>query len=124
INGDGAMLMSLGVLVTIASVRAANYTLIVLDNGLYEVTGGQATAAAGTHVDFAAMARAAGFASASNFTALDDWRANAARCLSESGPRFICLKVESVGDAYALPPAGSVVERLKAFGAALTSNAM
>src|ERR671922_3093842 len=40
LNGDGCMLMSLGSLVTLAN-HAANVFLIVLDNGLYEVTGGQ-----------------------------------------------------------------------------------
>src|SRR5262245_42475991 len=37
INGDGCMLMSLGNLVTLAQQRA-NVYLIVLDNGIYEVT--------------------------------------------------------------------------------------
>src|SRR5262245_33603291 len=43
-NGDGGMLMSLGCLVTVAASGATNITVVVLDNGLYEVTGGQRTA--------------------------------------------------------------------------------
>src|SRR5882757_1221049 len=46
LNGDGAMLMNLGCLVTIVASRAENITLIVFDNGIYEVTGGQQTPAA------------------------------------------------------------------------------
>ena len=46
VNGDGCTLMNLGALVTIAS-QPANIYLIVVDNGLYEVTGGQPTAASG-----------------------------------------------------------------------------
>src|SRR4051812_16117764 len=38
INGDGSMLMNLGSLVTLAN-HPANVFLIVMDNGLYEVTG-------------------------------------------------------------------------------------
>jgi thiamine pyrophosphate-dependent acetolactate synthase large subunit-like protein len=99
INGDGGMLMSLGVLVTIAAAEATNFTLILLDNRLYEVTGGQATASAATGVDFATMAKAAGFASSWNLDSLEVWRREAATCLTATGPRFICLKVEPVGDA-------------------------
>src|SRR6187402_1943570 len=46
LNGDGCMLMGLSSLVSIVAAGATNYTLIVFDNGLYEVTGGQPTAAA------------------------------------------------------------------------------
>src|SRR6476620_568111 len=43
VNGDGGMLMSLGSLVTLAN-HPANVYLLVMDNELYEVTGGQRTA--------------------------------------------------------------------------------
>ncbi len=55
VNGDGCMLMSLGSLVTLADQRAHVF-LIILENGLYEVTGGQAYAGAG-QLDFALLAR-------------------------------------------------------------------
>ena len=64
-NGDGCMLMSLGCLVTIVASGAKNLTLIVLENGVYEVTGGQHTAGDAARVDFIGMARAAGFTSSS-----------------------------------------------------------
>src|SRR5262249_19225377 len=57
VNGDGSMLMNLGSLVTLANQPADVY-LLVMDNGLYEVTGGQPTAGTG-HTDFAGLARAA-----------------------------------------------------------------
>lgn len=44
LNGDGSMLMNLGSLVTIAAQGPRNYYLTVLDNGVYEITGGQMTA--------------------------------------------------------------------------------
>src|SRR3989442_439392 len=51
VTGDGSMLMNLGCLVTLANHPAALF-LIVIDNGVYEVTGGQATAGSGA-IDFA-----------------------------------------------------------------------
>jgi thiamine pyrophosphate-dependent acetolactate synthase large subunit-like protein len=124
LNGDGAMLMNLGALVTIVASRATNLTLIVFDNGIYEVTGGQRTAAAeaADHatVDFAALARAAGFASALSFDRLDDWRRGAAQALALAGPRFIALRVEPVSD-YQLESPGPIGQRLAQFQAALAA---
>ncbi len=53
LNGDGCALMSLGNLVTLAH-HPANIHVLILDNGHYEVTGGQAHAGAG-NADFAAL---------------------------------------------------------------------
>jgi thiamine pyrophosphate-dependent acetolactate synthase large subunit-like protein len=92
INGDGCMLMNLGSLVTLAAQPAAVY-LIVLDNGIYEVTGGQSHAGAG-HVDFAALARGAGIQRVYSFETLGDWQAGVAEALADPGPVFIWLKVE------------------------------
>src|SRR5262249_51728506 len=43
INGDGSMLMNLGSLVTVAN-EPCNLYLVIVDNQLFEVTGGQPTA--------------------------------------------------------------------------------
>lgn len=59
LNGDGSTLMCLGTLVTMAASPAANLTLVIMENGTYEVTGNQPVPGAGT-ADYAAMARAAG----------------------------------------------------------------
>jgi sulfopyruvate decarboxylase subunit beta len=91
VNGDGCMLMNLGSLVTLAN-HPANVTLLILDNGLYEVTGGQRTAGTG-HVDFAAMARAAGISRVYAYDAIDEWRAAAAEVLAGAGPLVAWLKV-------------------------------
>ena len=45
-TGDGGLLMNLGCLVTAAQFRVPLYVLLI-DNGLYEVTGGQPVAGAG-----------------------------------------------------------------------------
>ncbi len=72
LNGDGCTLMNLGCLATLAH-HPANVYLLIVDNGLYEVTGGQPTAGAG-HVDFAALARAAGIERVYAFDTAAAWR--------------------------------------------------
>src|SRR5207253_1176317 len=74
VSGDGALLMNLGSLVTVVGSGVTNLTVVVLDNQLYEVTGGQKTPAAGAAVDFAGLARAAGFPVAESFDDLADWQ--------------------------------------------------
>ncbi len=118
-NGDGGMLMGLGGLVTIVASGAKNLSLIVLDNGLYEVTGGQSTAGAEAAVDFAGMARAAGFPTVACFDDLTVWQSQAARTLAQGGPRFICLSVAPVGADYQLPTPPPMAERIERFRAAL-----
>ncbi len=59
IDGDGALLMRMGALATIGFERPANLTHVVLDNGVHDSTGAQATVA--TRVDFAAVAQACGY---------------------------------------------------------------
>jgi sulfopyruvate decarboxylase subunit beta len=92
VNGDGGMLMSLGSLVTLACTPADLY-LMILDNGLYEVTGGQPTPGAG-RIDFAGLARAAGISRVYAFTELSAWEQGAAEALAGPGPVMIWLKVE------------------------------
>ena len=118
-NGDGGMLMGLGCLVTIVASRATNFTLVLLDNGLYEVTGGQPTAGVSAGCDFVAAARAAGFATADRYHTLEAWRSAAGLLLSRPGPRFVQLMIEPVGAAYHLPAPTPMPARIAAFRAAL-----
>lgn len=111
VSGDGSLLMSLGALVTVARAGAANLTVILLDNGLYEVTGGQQTPAPPA-IDYSAIAQAAGFPSVATFRELADWRAQAAEALGKPGPRFICLAVEPVPRDYLRFPTPSVAQQL------------
>jgi thiamine pyrophosphate-dependent acetolactate synthase large subunit-like protein len=93
LNGDGCTLMSLGNLVT-AAQQPANLFIIILDNAIYEVTGGQPHAG-GDRVNYAALARAAGIQRTYSFDTLADWQAGAAAALSGRGPVVIHLKVEA-----------------------------
>ena len=114
INGDGCMLMNLGCLATIAD-NPADLCTIVLNNGIYEVTGGQRTAGGGT-TRFAEVARACGIEQSYRFTDTEEWRRAAAAVLEERGPVFIELVVEPrYGQATPLSPRAmnEQIERLR-----------
>lgn len=103
VNGDGSMLMSLGSLVTLAAHPADVY-LVVMDNALYEVTGGQRTAGSG-RADFAGLARAAGIQRICAFDSLSAWQHGAADALTGPGPVVIHLHVEGrLGQKTPRPP--------------------
>ncbi|HYT93057.1 MAG TPA: thiamine pyrophosphate-dependent enzyme [Gemmataceae bacterium] len=89
--GDGHLLMNLGCLVTIAC-HPADLFLIVMDNGVYEVTGGQPSPGAG-RTDFAGLARAAGIRRVYVCETVAEWSGSAAEVLSGPGPVVIWLKV-------------------------------
>jgi thiamine pyrophosphate-dependent acetolactate synthase large subunit-like protein len=91
--GDGHLLMNLGCLVTLAS-HPADLFLILIDNGVYEVTGGQPSPGAG-RTDFAALARAAGIRRVYACETAEAWRGTAAEALAAPGPVVVWLKVEA-----------------------------
>jgi len=117
VSGDGSLLMSLGSLVTAASGGAANLTIVVLDNRLYEVTGGQKTPATDAAIDFPTLARAAGLATIAGFADLANWRNSAASFLQLPGPRFVSLYVSRTPPeylAFKTPPIADQLARLRA----------
>jgi thiamine pyrophosphate-dependent acetolactate synthase large subunit-like protein len=101
-TGDGSLLMSLGSLVTVIDSGVVNLTIVLFDNGVYEITGGQKTAAAGHDANFAGFAQAAGFPNASQFRDLRDWQDRAPQVLAARGPRFIWLQTEPERENYFL----------------------
>ena len=125
VNGDGAMLMHLGSLVTITAAAPANLVLILADNGVYEVTGAQATPgsaggrADGTTVDFLAMAYACGFRSTYRFGDVAAWTRDTAQILAATGPTFVLLDVHPVAGAVGPRSPGPAAARAKALRDAL-----
>jgi thiamine pyrophosphate-dependent acetolactate synthase large subunit-like protein len=93
LNGDGSMLMTLGTLVTAAASGARNFVLFVAENGTYEVTGNQKVPGAG-RVDYAAMARAAGFPSAFRFREAAAYTDALPELLVAPGPVCVAVEVE------------------------------
>ncbi|MBY0457356.1 MAG: hypothetical protein K2V38_08470 [Gemmataceae bacterium] len=114
LTGDGGLLMNLGCLVTVAQFRVP-LRIILIDNGLYEVTGGQAVANAG-RTDFAQLARGAGIGRVYACDAREAWASVAGQALAGDGPVFVWLKVEGTrGKATpAAPrPMGAQIARLR-----------
>ncbi|HTE47409.1 MAG TPA: thiamine pyrophosphate-dependent enzyme [Gemmatimonadaceae bacterium] len=111
-NGDGSMLMNLGSLVSITGAGVTNLTVLVFDNGVYEVTGAQPIPGANA-VDFAAIARGAGFQSVFEFSDLDAWRGSVERILQTRGPTFVLLKVAAVTGVPGPRSPGPAVERAR-----------
>ena len=121
LNGDGCMLMNLGSLVTVAVSKVQNFTGIIIDNGSYETTGGQKLATTNSPIQFAELARAARFASVSEFDSLPAWTDGVAAALAQPGPRCIILKVATDFGDHTLKSPGPMPDRITAFKSALTS---
>lgn len=92
LTGDGGLLMNLGCLVTAAQFEVP-LRILLIDNGLYEVTGGQDVANSG-RTDFAAIARGAGLARVVTCSECDEWESAAEDALAGPGPVFVWLKVQ------------------------------
>ena len=93
LEGDGSLLMQLGCLSTVAMRRPANLTMIVWDNGIYQITGGQPTPSALT-ADLVAIARGSGIANSAWAADEDDFDRLIAAALNEGGPTLIAARVD------------------------------
>jgi phosphonopyruvate decarboxylase len=96
LDTDGALLMNLGSLVTIAQAKPANLLHFVYDNGAYDTTGGQPTPGAGV-VDFRALALGAGYQDARDFDDLEAFEEDLPSILAGPRPAMVVLKVASLG---------------------------
>jgi len=91
-DSEGDILMSLGMLATIAEQAPANFYHFLLDNEVYATTGGQPVPNA-KNIAYDRLALAAGYPRAHAFDQLDDFARDLPAILSRPGPVFIALKV-------------------------------
>jgi thiamine pyrophosphate-dependent acetolactate synthase large subunit-like protein len=91
-TGDGDLLMSLGVLATIANEAPANLAVLVMDNGVYMETGGQPTATSGP-TDLEAIARGAGIRASHGFAEESDLPALRELMREAPGPLFVRVRI-------------------------------
>ena len=103
LEGDGSLLMQLGCLGTIAAVAPRNLTVLVFDNGMYQITGGQPTSTA-LVTDLVAVARGCGIARSTWAREEEHFDALVDHALLGDGPSFIAARTDDS------PPAG-VTER-------------
>jgi thiamine pyrophosphate-dependent acetolactate synthase large subunit-like protein len=93
LEGDGSLLMQLGCLTTIATQAPQNLTLIVMDNGIYQITGAQPTPGAAT-ADIVAVAQGCGLANASWAADEDDFERLVEQSLSATAPMLIAARID------------------------------
>jgi thiamine pyrophosphate-dependent acetolactate synthase large subunit-like protein len=91
-DSEGDILMSLGMLVTIAEQQPANFYHFLIDNGSYATTGGQPVPNA-DNIAYDVIARGAGYPRAFVFRELDEFIAALPEILGQPGPAFVATKV-------------------------------
>ena len=91
LDGDGAALMKLGAMATIGAYQPTGLLHVLLDNGVHDSTGGQATVSA--TVDFAGVASACGYAHAFSCDSVGGFAAAFAQALAQTGPVLLHVRI-------------------------------
>lgn len=91
LDGDGAVLMHMGILSAIGHYKPSNLIHVTLDNESYETTGDQDTTSPTT--DFAAIAKASGYVHADDARNADELREKLGQMLAKEGPAFLRVKI-------------------------------
>ena len=114
LDADGALLMNLGSLLTIANMAPPNFTHFLFDNRVYRCTGGQPLPRSGK-ISFVAFARDAGYPNVREITDISTLENSIGSIISQTGPNFVCLKVAASLEKPAFPyvPARDVVDRFR-----------
>jgi phosphonopyruvate decarboxylase len=108
LDGDGALLMHLGVLSTIGALAPSRFVHVVVDNGCYASTGGQATTASRT--DFAGLARACGYRTAETVASIEALVRALDSARAAAGPHLVAVSAGSTMDSP--PPRASAAMSL------------
>jgi thiamine pyrophosphate-dependent acetolactate synthase large subunit-like protein len=93
LEGDGSLLMQLGCLSTIASLKPKNLSLVVMDNGIYQITGAQPTPAAAAS-DIVAIAQGCGLADSAWAADEEDFERLVDQSLIASAPTLIAVRID------------------------------
>ena len=93
LEGDGSLLMQLGCLSTIATLKPKNLTMLVMDNGIYQITGAQPTPAAAV-ADLVAIAVSSGLTGSAWAADEEDFERLIDRSLSASEPMLIGVRID------------------------------
>lgn len=90
LDGDGSLLMQLGSLATVAGAAPRNLVHFVFKNGVYHTSGAQGVPG-GLTVDFAMMAKAAGYRAAWAIETLADLERRLPDVMTMDGPLMVEL---------------------------------
>jgi sulfopyruvate decarboxylase subunit beta len=103
VEGDGALLMHMGALVTVGAVNPANLTVLLIQNGVHAASGGQALTNA--ELDLAQLARASGIAHADNIARPEALAAKMRASTTRDSAEFLALATEPDLDVVRPPVA-------------------
>ena len=93
LEGDGSLLMQLGALSTIAALKPKNLIMIVMDNGIYQITGAQPTPAADV-ADIVAIAAGSGLANSAWAADEEDFERLVEEAMSAPEPSLIAVRID------------------------------
>ncbi|WLA62880.1 thiamine pyrophosphate-dependent enzyme [Bradyrhizobium diazoefficiens] len=93
LEGDGSLLMQLGALSTIAALKPKNLIMIVMDNGIYQITGAQPTPAADV-ADIVAIAAGSGLANSAWAADEEDFERLVEKAMSAPEPSLIAVRID------------------------------
>jgi len=91
-DSEGDILMSLGMLATVAEQAPANLYHFLLDNGVYATTGGQPVPNA-DNIQYDMVARGCGYPRAFSFAEIGDFERALPDIMGRPGPVFVACKV-------------------------------
>ena len=97
LDGDGAILMHMGILSSVGHYKPKNFYHIALDNESYETTGDQDTTSPTT--DFTKVARACGYAQTADARSGKELKSKLSVLLKKRGPAFLRVKINRVPTA-------------------------
>src|SRR5579862_9450764 len=93
LEGDGSLLMQLGCLSTIATLAPKNLCMVVMDNGIYQITGAQPTPAAAV-ADLVAIAIGSGLSNSAWAADEEDFERLIDQSLTASEPTLIGVRID------------------------------
>jgi thiamine pyrophosphate-dependent acetolactate synthase large subunit-like protein len=93
LEGDGSLLMQMGCLSTIATLKPKNLTMVVMDNGVYQITGAQPTPAAAV-ADIVAIAIGCGLANSAWAADEEDFERLVDQSLTATVPTLIGVRID------------------------------
>jgi sulfopyruvate decarboxylase subunit beta len=102
LDGDGSLLMNLGVLVTIGSLKPRNLLHAVMVNHKYDVTGGQPIPGIDT-ARLDDLAAAAGVPNTKRVASVAGWQEILAEWIAAPACTFVAVEVESNYDRAEIP---------------------
>ena len=94
LDSDGSVLLSLFNLATLGNLQPKNLAIYVFDNGVYSGSRISYPTATAGNTDLAAMARAAGIASADTIRGIEEFKQKGLEALTRSQLAFFVCKVE------------------------------